>query len=96
MVVTVFVHQVDTTVHPTIPPGWRWAVHLGGNPHDLRACLNAGWCPNDREAGMEGEAVGVAVVKALRLCGLAVSYAAVQLLERDPIPAGKDKLKVVG
>ncbi len=85
MIVTVFVHPIDTDVHPTVPPGWRWAVHLGGNPKDATACLNAGWCPTRSEASVEGEMVGVTVAKAVgRVAGQPI-YQLVPLAD-DPIP----------
>lgn len=94
VIVTVFVHEVDTEAHVTVPPGWRWAVHVGTNPHDLRSCVNAGWCPSAGAAGLEGEMVGVAVAKALRLAGVDVRYAAVSRLDVDPCPAGLDSVSV--
>ena len=88
--VTVFVHQVDTEAHPTIPGGWRWAVHLGLDPHDLDRCVNAGWCPSDTDAELEGEMVGTAVAKALTLAtGRRADYRFTRL-EIDPIPSGAD------
>ena len=87
MTVTVFVHPIDPEAHPTVPPGWRWAVHLGGDPR--RACLNAGWCPSRNEAALEGEMVGVTVAKALRHAGTPTEYC-VRDLSDDPIPAGFD------
>jgi hypothetical protein len=92
--VTVFVHPIDTEAHTTLP-GWRWAVHLGGNPYELDSCMNAGWTPTENEARMDGETVGVAVLKALRVCGVPARYAGVQRLDRDPIPTGRDFLQKV-
>lgn len=85
--VTVVGHVVDTDVHHTIPPGWRWCAMLGGEPwDDQRRMLNAGWCPNRSEAFVEGEAVGVAVAKALTALGHQIDYQVVEL-DHDPIPA---------
>lgn len=95
IVVSVFVHQVDTEVHTTVPPGWRWAVHLGRDPVNMDACLNAGWSPNQRDAEFEGEKVSVAVVKALRMCGIVCEWAPGQVLDRDPIPPQGDRLQVM-
>jgi hypothetical protein len=89
-VVTVFLHQVNTEAHPSVPPGWRWAVHLGGNPHDLDACMNAGWCPDRLEAALEGEMVGVTVAKAVSaVTGVRWQYRVTEL-NLDPIAAGED------
>lgn len=95
MIVSVFVHQVDTDVHTTVPPGWRWAVHLGANPTNLAQCLNAGWSPNRLDAEFEGEKVSVATVKALRMCGVACEWAPGRLLDHDPIPPHGDRLQVM-
>lgn len=94
--VTVFVHPIDTAAHPTIPPGWRWAVVLGGQPpSNVDATANAGWCPSEAEACLEGEQVGVTAAKALRAFGIPVSYALRQLTY-DPIPSGADKISIGG
>jgi hypothetical protein len=89
--VTIYVHPLDTEAHPLIPAGWRWAVHAGVTPppDNLERCLNAGWTPNKSEACVEGEAVGVAVAKALAIYfGFAPNHVPYLLfeLERDPIP----------
>lgn len=92
-VITVVVHEVDTVAHPTVPPGWRWAVMVGDRPPgDLAACANAGWEPDDRSAAVAGETVGAAAAKALRMCGVPADYRGVLLLDHDPIPAGGDRL----
>lgn len=94
--VTVLIHPVDTGKHPTIPPGWRWAVMIGNRPpNDLDACANAGWEPDERSAAVAGEEVGAAACKALRMCGLPASYR-VLTLPADPIDAGNDKITVMG
>ena len=94
--VTVYVHPIDVRAHPSVPPGWRWAVHLGeGHPSGLDLCMNAGWCPTPGEAAMEGEMVGVAVAKALRTFGVEASYT-VTTLEIDPIRSGADPAAIGG
>ena len=57
------VHPIDTFRHPDQPPGWRWAVLLGG------ACLNAGWAPSQGDAAIIGEAVSVVAVRTAHMCG---------------------------
>lgn len=92
--VTLVIHPIDTAAHPTVPPGWRWAVQLGGTrPSDTDGCVNAGWCPSQREASLEGEQVSVTVVKALRAYGIPAAFAVLQL-DNDPIPAGADRVSV--
>lgn len=93
-VVTLVVHPIDTAVHPTVPPGWRWAVMLGdGSPSDMDRCANAGWCPSRGEASLEGEMVAVTATKALRAFGVPVSLRTLTL-DSDPIPAGGDRIHV--
>jgi hypothetical protein len=94
MIVSVFVHQIDAEAHPSTPQGWRWAVHLGANPRDMRTCLNAGWCPAQQVAAIEGEAVGVAVTKALRFAGHPCDYTT-RTLEYDPTPPEASGLDLV-
>jgi len=90
--VTVVVHPIDTEAHPSVPPGWRWAVLVGtGPPGDLARCMNAGWCPTEREAWLEGEMVGSTVVKALRVYGIPAGYGCLPLPD-DPIPPGADRV----
>jgi hypothetical protein len=78
------VHPIDTTAHPTIPPGFRWAVMLG-------------WCPTREEATAEGDQNGATGTRALRVAGHNVRYGeAVQVLQLDydPIASGNDPLFV--
>lgn len=103
--ITLFVHRVDTDAHPTVPPGWRWAVHLGGNPFDLTRCLQAGWTPDNGPDGrcvygqagaeMDGAQAGMAAVNAVwQVTGVKPTWHTT-LLEYDPIAAGADPIKVV-
>lgn len=88
--ITVVIHPIDTHQHPTCPAGWRWAVMIGENhPRDLDWCLNAGFAPDPTTAAQLGEAVGVAVVKALRMLALPATYA-VLTMHSDPIPPEAD------
>jgi len=91
--VTLVVHPIDVEAHPTVPDGWRWAVMAGAGtpPAATRFCCNAGWCPTLDEALVEGEMVAAAAVKALRLFGIGATYSLLRL-DRDPIPAGEDRL----
>lgn len=88
--VAVIVHPVDRTQHPTYPPGYRWAVMVGGRPPaDLDYCANAGHAPTETLAMTVGESHAAAVVKALRMQGFpAVLRRCV--LTWDPIPAEAD------
>lgn len=92
--VTVIVHAISVEAHPSIPPGFRWAIMLGdGAPSELDRCANAGWCPTEQEALLEGETVGATAAKTLRAFGIPAAYA-VQRLDYDPIPAGDDRISV--
>lgn len=94
-VVTLVVHEVDTEAHPTVPPGWRWAVQAGGGrPDDVSRCSQAGWTPTESEAWQEGEVAAVAAVQACRTFGVPVDYRRLRLL-RDPIPPGRDQLRIL-
>jgi hypothetical protein len=90
--ITLVVHPIDTDAHTTVSPGWRWAVMVGrSRPDDLDGCANAGWCPTESEACLEGETTAVTVVKALRMLGIPATYSLLKL-GHDPIPAGADRL----
>lgn len=91
--VTLVLHPVDTEAHPTVPAGWRWAVMAGTStpPGETRFCCNAGWCPTEAEAALEGEMVAACAVKVLRMFGVPAAYNQLRL-DRDPIPAGHDQL----
>lgn len=91
-VVAVHVHPIDTDAHPTVPPGWRWAVVVGDRPpHDLVHTVQAGWAPTESQAWFEGEHCGVAVCKGLRLFGIPVDYRKLRLTT-DPIPPDLNRI----
>lgn len=85
VVITVAVHPVDDT-HRTgaVPIGWRWCVQFGDNYADATAWLNAGWCPTESDAAVEGEMVGVTAFKALKAAGVPAAYAGAVHLVTDP------------
>ena len=93
--VSLVVHEVNTMAHPSVPPGWRWCVHYGGQDWaDTRTMLNAGWSATRMEAMMTGEAVHAAVLRALSMAGVNSLAGALVGLEYDPIPAGRDLVRV--
>lgn len=93
--ITLFIHPVDTARHPTVPAGWRWAVHAGGGPpSDLSRCVNAGWCPDERLALAEGEQNAATAVNALRTFGVPASVHTLRL-QTDPVPAGQDQVSIL-
>lgn len=88
-----YVHPVDPKAHPTIPPGFRWAVMVGqGAPSDVDRCANAGWAPDARSAEMEGDQNAATAARATQLAGLDARYGGVIHLGYDPIPPGADRL----
>jgi hypothetical protein len=90
--ITVVVHPIDTAAHPSTPPGWRWAVQVGGSqPDDVEHCANAGWAPTLQEAQMQGEACGATACKAARMFGIPAEFV-LATLDHDPIPAGRDQI----
>jgi hypothetical protein len=93
MIVGVVVHQINTLVHPTIPPGFRWAVHVGTAWDDMTSCLNAGWAPNAAEAAITGEGAAVCAVKVARILGHDLTIAST-MLDHDPIRAGNDLIQI--
>jgi hypothetical protein len=93
-------HPVDTELHPTIPPGCRWAVYRadgdGGAPpwSDLSACLGAGWSPEIGAAGFVADQAAHIALKAAAAARheppdmqFGVRHV---LLDFDPIPAEGD------
>jgi hypothetical protein len=93
--VTVVVHPVDTEIHSTVPPGWRWAVMIGGAPpSDIDYCANAGWAPTEQLAKFEGEVAGATAARACRIFGIPAAYRVLSI-DHDPIVAGNDRLHFV-
>lgn len=89
--VVLVVHPVDTTEHPTYPPGYRWAVMVGTtDPVALEYCVGAGHSADCQEAALVGETVQAAVSIALGLSGIS-SHAAAINLDHDPIPGTADQ-----
>lgn len=93
--VVVVVHRIDPDAHPTTPPGWRWAVHVGGRPPaDLNYCAGAGWAPTEQQAWLDGEQAGSTACRAARMLGVPADYRLLPL-DYDPIPAGVDRVNAM-
>lgn len=91
-VITIFVHPVDVEIHPTYPPGYRWAVHLGvGQPSSLKRCMQAGHCGTLREAQLAGDSHAAAIYRTLYSFGIDVNLKQ-EILDIDPIPAEADSI----
>jgi hypothetical protein len=96
VLLTCFVHPVNTDAHPGIPPGWRWAVMVGPcAPSDVERCANAGWAPSAEQATAEGDQNAATATRALQLVGVHGRYGAPIRLDYDPIPAGADRVHTV-
>jgi hypothetical protein len=90
-------HPVDTELHPTIPPGCRWAVYRSegdGSPPawtDLSACYGAGWSPEIGAAGFIADQAAHIALKAAahaeRVAPDMTFGVRHVLLDFDPIPA---------
>jgi hypothetical protein len=90
------IHPIDTAAHPTVPPGFRWAVMVGdADPADTARCANAGWCPGASEAQAEGDQNAATAARAMQLLGIDVRYAGIHRLASDPIPPGAGQLNVI-
>lgn len=98
MHILLVVHPIDIVAHSTIPPGYRWAVMFcqQGNADltDMSRCLNAGYAASQLDACLFGEAVQVAVVKALHMVARPCDMSS-QILDHDPIPSGGDVLTTI-
>lgn len=91
--VAVFAHPIDTDLHPEIPPGWRWAIHVGDtDPSDITSCVQAGHCATRQEAMVVGESHGAAVALALRMFLPNVRYM-VTTLGHDPIKPKQNMIR---
>jgi hypothetical protein len=90
------IHPINTEAHPTVPPGFRWAVMVGdADPGDTGRCANAGWCPTSGEAQAEGDQNAATAARAMQLLGVDVRYAGVVRLASDPIPPDADQLNLI-
>ena len=88
--VTLVVHPVNTTEHPTYPPGYRWAVMVGTtDPTALECSVGAGHAADRRDASLLGETVQAAVSVALGLSGICYREITINL-DHDPIPGSAD------
>lgn len=93
--VEVLVHPIDQAEHPTYQAGYRWAVMVGGVPvHDLDYCASAGHAEDLNQACVDGETVGAAAARALRMLGIPVCYS-FRRLDWDPIPASADNRPLI-
>ena len=93
MQIIALAHPIDTVTHPSYPPGWRWAVHIGSDFADIGSCLNAGWEPSESQARLAAEQAAVCAHKVAALFTLA-SFETVTL-SHDPVPAAADHLPLV-
>lgn len=86
-------NPIDTDLHPTVPPGYRWAVSTNEDPSDVSACLGAGWAPDESSAAWIADQSATIAACAYRMAGGTASVAT-QALDYDPIPAEADELSI--
>lgn len=80
------VHPIDKAKHPSWAGTHRWCVQVGADPCDVPSMLQAGVSESAAAAARDGDAVAVAVVKALDLAGVPVDWPGVTFLDSDPLP----------
>lgn len=94
-VVLLVVHPIDTDRHQGWPAGFRWGVHVGSYPvHDLRFCVNAGYCQMRDEAVRVGDLCAAAVTQALRVFGVPASLS-YRFLDVDPLPPDANTIRFI-
>lgn len=93
MVITCWVHAVDTARFPAVPEGtWRWCLGAGEDPADARMWFNAWLVTPDDQLGyppktfaaIEGEQHGASVAAALHLAGIDPIEKRTVVLDYDP------------
>lgn len=90
--ITTYIHPVDTTIHPTYPSGYRWAIHLGDDgPTNINRCIQAGHSTTMAEAEVARDSHAAAVCVAVTMFGIGVRLEH-ETLTSDPIPAEADAL----
>lgn len=91
----VFVHPVDTTKHPDVGNGFRWAVHIGGDPSNLSQCANAGVEVSRDAALFMGDRCAATALLAISLVtGIQMSLNYVHLVD-DPLGPDDNQVRVV-
>jgi hypothetical protein len=94
--VTCVFHPIDPDKHPDAPPGWRWAVQLGGTrPSNIEFTANAGWAPDRESALATGDTCAATVVVALKTFGIQARLRYLEL-DSDPVPVGEERVRVLG
>lgn len=88
-------HPINTLAHPSVPPGFRWAVYVGERWEDMDTCLNAGWEATFDGAAIAAEAAAVCAAKVALLHGTEVDGRSLRL-DHDPICAGNDRIVLLG
>lgn len=92
----VFVHPIDTTKHPDVGNGFRWAVHVGGSdPSNLDQCANAGVEVSREAALFMGDRCAATAVLALAMVtGVSMSLNYTHL-NHDPLGPDDNQLRVI-
>lgn len=80
------VHPIDKRKHPAWAGTHRWCVQFGDDPTVVPSMLQAGVAESAAAAARDGDAVAVAVVKALSMSGNQVDWPGPTFLDSDPLP----------
>lgn len=91
-----FVYPVDTTLRPTIPPGFVWVLMVGDVPPEFPdRAANAHWQPTREAAESEGDRALASAVRVLQMVGQPGRYGGVTHIDYDPIPVDYDRVNFV-
>jgi hypothetical protein len=93
MILYAVAHPIDTEQHPTIPPGFRWAVYRSDRFEDATECFGAGWAPEEGAAVFIADQAAFIAAKALALVGVECELSN-HKLDHDPIAAGQDFVRM--
>lgn len=92
----VFVHPIDTSKHPDVGNGFRWAVHVGdSDPSNLGACANAGVEVSREAALFIGDRCAATALIAVDLVtGIQMSLSYTHL-DNDPLGSNDNQLRII-
>jgi len=92
----VFIHPNDTTKHPDVGNGFRWAVHIGNSdPSNLESCANAGFeVSRDLALFIADRCAATALLAVALVTGVHMSLNYVHL-EHDPLGPDDNQLRVI-
>lgn len=86
-------HPVDVEAHPSIPPGFRWAVYRSDDWSNMTDCLGAGWAPDEGAAKWIADQAATIAVRSMRTSGVPADLS-VTSIGYDPVESGHDFVTV--